>query len=94
MENTNKINEVKNSFWQKVMIAFCLITILLSLLSITSSFATGLNLKNSSKADTAMVFNGDYGKERVRVAFPEGGNLSFSLSRNLGVNLGIEKALM
>jgi hypothetical protein len=74
------------------MIAFCLISILLSLLSITSSFARGLVLKNNSKLNNAMVFKGNSSNERVRVAYPEGGNIF--LSHTLGVDLGVEKALM
>ena len=92
MENINKVNEVKGRFWQKVMIAFCLLTILFSLLSISSSFARGLNLKNNSKSNSEKVFSSTYKNERVRVAFPEGENPY--LSHNLGVDLGVEKAIM
>lgn len=91
MENTIKRNEVKMRFWQKVTIAFCLISILLSLISISSSFATVSTLRSASKANAIMVFTAEHARERVRVAFPES---RLSLGHNLGVDLGIEKIMM
>ncbi|MFA5272477.1 MAG: hypothetical protein WC412_09115 [Candidatus Omnitrophota bacterium] len=92
MENINQANEVKSRFWQKVVFAFCLITILLSLLSISSSFANALTPKNSSKSNSVMVFNGSYVDHGISLAFPETEGLC--LSHNLGVDLGVEKELM
>lgn len=92
MENINRTNEIKSKFWQKVMVAFCLFTILFSLLSISSSFATSLILKSTVKLDTATAFNRAFNDERVRVVYPDGNKLF--LSHNLGVNLGVEEATM
>ncbi|MFA5270879.1 MAG: hypothetical protein WC412_00870 [Candidatus Omnitrophota bacterium] len=78
--------------WQKIVVVSCSIITLVSLFSVSSSFATVLAQKKSSRSQATITFSGIYENEKIQVKLP-GGN-GVSMTYDLGVDLGAEKAVM